>query len=460
MADEMQSKAKKDQSANNPANNSTNQSTNNSANNSTNQSTNNPANNSANQSTNKPQNNSQNNRTDRPANKPKNRRKIFTRTLAIVLSLALLVAIGLGIYTWYGQNQLKKLQTMTFEEMIALSTQGRQDARISVGIIRGPETEITVYGENAQVIPITANTPEHTYEIGSITKTFTASMICKALSEGKLSLEEPVSSYLPLEAGATAQNTYPTIQQVLTHTAGYPEYYLEWPFVKNFFRGGNPFTGVSQEMILAKAARPNSSSNSNPNSNANANANFDQPFLYSNFGYAVLGSVLETVYGKDYETLANEFAADDLGLANTRVSDGTGDLEGYWQWEKGDGYASAGVLVSTISDMVRYTQLHMSNTPAYLELGHEQLVQAEDSNPNYIALGIRINGIGASWMLDDTLGTIWHNGATGEFNSYLAFSPEKQVGVIILANQSPEDRVPATVMGVKLLEQELNVPGN
>ncbi len=459
MADEMQSKAKKDQSANNPANNPANNSTNNPANN--------PANNSTNQSKNKPANNSQNNRTDQPANKPKNRRKILTRTLAIVLSLALLVAIGLGIYTWYGQNQLKKLQTMTFEEMIALSTQDRQDARISVGIIRGPETEITVYGENAQVIP-TTNTPEHTYEIGSITKTFTASMICKALSEGKLSLEEPVSSYLPLEAGAATQNTYPTIQQVLTHTAGYPEYYLEWPFVKNFFRGGNPFTGVTQEMILAKAAHPNSNarpnsnsnSSSNSNSNANANANFDQPFLYSNFGYAVLGSVLETIYGKDYDTLANEFAADDLGLANTRVSDGTGDLEGYWQWEKGDAYASAGVLVSTISDMVRYTQLHMSNTPAYLELGHEQLVQAEDSNPNYIALGIRIDGIGASWMLDDTLGTIWHNGATGEFNSYLAFSPEKQVGVIILANQSPEDRVPSTVMGVKLLEQELKLLGN
>ena len=46
---------------------------------------------------------------------------------------------------------------------------------------------------------------------------------------------------------------------------------------------------------------------------------------------------------------------------------------------------------------------------------------------------------------------IWHNGGTSNFNSYIAFDKEKQLGVVILSNLSPSYRIPATVMGSKLI---------
>ena len=46
---------------------------------------------------------------------------------------------------------------------------------------------------------------------------------------------------------------------------------------------------------------------------------------------------------------------------------------------------------------------------------------------------------------------IWHNGGTGNYNSYLGFNPETGTAVVVLSNLVPNYRVPATVLGVKLL---------
>lgn len=66
-------------------------------------------------------------------------------------------------------------------------------------------------------------------------------------------------------------------------------------------------------------------------------------------------------------------------------------------------------------------------------------------------MGIYIDAIGTGWMIDNHNGIIWHNGATSHFNCYLGFDKENQVGVVILSNLSPNYRIPATVMGIKLL---------
>ena len=46
---------------------------------------------------------------------------------------------------------------------------------------------------------------------------------------------------------------------------------------------------------------------------------------------------------------------------------------------------------------------------------------------------------------------VLHNGGTGHYNSYLGFSPEKQCAVVVLSNTAPSYRIPATVIGSKLL---------
>lgn len=65
----------------------------------------------------------------------------------------------------------------------------------------------------------------------------------------------------------------------------------------------------------------------------------------------------------------------------------------------------------------------------------------------------RVDAMGMAWIIDNEHGFIWHNGATGNYNSYLGFCPETGTAVVVLSNLSPGFRIPATVVGIKLLEE-------
>ena len=62
-----------------------------------------------------------------------------------------------------------------------------------------------------------------------------------------------------------------------------------------------------------------------------------------------------------------------------------------------------------------------------------------------------MNEIGMAWLIDNKNGIVWHNGGTGNYNSYLGFNFETKTGVVVLSNLAPNYRIPATLLGVKLL---------
>lgn len=237
--------------------------------------------------------------------------------------------------------------------------------------------------------------------------------------------------------GLPEGNTYPTIEELLTHTSGYKGYYLESPMVSNFFNGRNDFYGVTKEMVSDKAG------------NLNMNkASYD--FVYSNYGYAVLGLVLESVYETEYTSLLNDFAQNELCLTSTQISDKSGDLGKYWDWKEGDAYLSAGAVTSNIEDMLLYAQMQLEDN-SYFSDCHNSLKSINASTEMYKTMGIHMDEIGMSWILDSKNNIIWHNGGTGNYNSYLGFNPETGTAVVVLSNLAPNYRVPATVLGVKLL---------
>ena len=61
--------------------------------------------------------------------------------------------------------------------------------------------------------------------------------------------------------------------------------------------------------------------------------------------------------------------------------------------------------------------------------------------------------IGMAWIIDSRNGFVWHNGGTGNYNSYLGFDKESSTAVVVLSNTAPGYRIPATVLGVKLLNE-------
>ena len=347
------------------------------------------------------------------------------------LTVALIVILIMAGLVSYAKIQMRKVSDLSFEQALEYTTRDNPDAVITVGIIKDGRMSYKVYGENGRELPDEL----HTYEIGSLTKTFTAALVNRAILEGKINIDESIEKYLLLPAG----NGYPTIRELLTHTSGYKGYYFENPMIENHLKGRNDFYGISKDAVYIKMSKLSM-----------GNDRYD--YRYSNFGYAVLGLLLEEVYGEDYTALLNEFAADELGLSDTHVSDQNGDLGNCWEWNEDDAYISAGAVTSNIADMLNYAQLQLDNDPDF-DNCHKSLRKIDASTKAYEAMDIRMDEIGMAWIIDEENGIIWHNGGTGDYNCYLGFEPGEGKAVVILSNLSPDYRIPATVMGVKLLKE-------
>lgn len=359
-------------------------------------------------------------------NRIKKSMKIFTIVIIIVIIIA---ALAIGSMMIYGKKQISKIPELTFTEALKYTTKDNADAVITVGIIKDGQSSYKVYGENGKELPA----EPHIYEIGSLTKTFTAALINKAIIEGKISLDDTIDHYLVLPNG----NVYPTIKELLTHTSGYKAYYFESPMISNFLKGRNDYYGITREMVLQKAC------------NLNMNKE-NYNFSYSNYGYAILGLVLEKVYDNDYTALVNSFMQNELELTDTKISDKSGDLGNYWDWQINDAYLSAGAITSNISDMLSYAQMQLEYNPYFYEC-HNSLKTINASTKDYTTMGINMDKIGMSWIIDNKNGIIWHSGGTEDYNSYLGFNLETGTAVVVLSNLAPNYRIPATVLGVKLL---------
>ena len=126
------------------------------------------------------------------------------KVLLIAVATVCCVSTALIGMMLYGKHQMNKIPGLTFEEALIYTTKDTPEAVITVGIIKDGESWYTVYGEDGKILPEEL----HTYEIGSLTKTFTAALVNKAVTEGKISLSDTIDQYLSLPEG----KKYPTIR--------------------------------------------------------------------------------------------------------------------------------------------------------------------------------------------------------------------------------------------------------
>ena len=350
----------------------------------------------------------------------------------MVIIFAGLAVIGLtfaGLFIFM-KKQMAKIPSMTAKECLDYTLKDKEDAIITIGIIKDGHTSWDVYGKDGKKI----SSKLHTYEIGSLTKTITATLICKAADEGKICIDDTIDKYLDLPQ----DKEYPTIADLLTHTSGYKEYYLESPMVKNFFTGKNSFYGISDEMFLKRIARVDVSK-------------ADKSWRYSNFGFATLGQILEAVYDCEYTGMANEFLLEQ-GMGNSHISTGDGDLGKYWDWEKDDAYIPAGAVVSDIEDMLIYAG-HQFDEDGLFSKMHNSLKEVNATPSDWEQMDIHVDAMGMGWIIDETNGIIWHNGGTGDYNCYVGFCPETKTAVVVLSNLSPGYKIPSTVIGIKKFKE-------
>ncbi|MDJ0496268.1 MAG: serine hydrolase domain-containing protein [Acidimicrobiia bacterium] len=305
-------------------------------------------------------------------------------------------------------------------EAVSSGMEGMEAVGLTVGVqCNQSPTYVTSYGtaDLADDIPAGAET---VYEIGSVSKQFVAYEILQLETAGVLSRQDAVGNYLPW-LPADWQGT--TISQILSHTGGIPDHFAifaadpDTPFDWTRSYSATEIVAAFIEIEEALAAPPESE------------------FIYSSTGYAVLAAIIETVTGQPFEVAMERDVFIPVGLDNTRLCwvDSEGLATGYNIGPDGpvagpvlpDGWLSGGAgICSTTGDMIQW-QHHLVAHEFYPAMSTSATLTDGTAIP--YGLGLHLDNIGER-------PSIFHEGGTVSFSSWLAYYPESGFTVALLSN--------------------------
>lgn len=276
----------------------------------------------------------------------------------------------------------------------------------------------------ASSAPMTADT---LIQVGSVTKIFTASLVADLVAEGRLRWSDSLAERLP---GVVIRPDLAgiTLEELVTHTARLPANPPNRVDVGGIMR---PY-GIAQ--LYASLADPA--------------VKLVQPGrTYSNWGYALLGHIIEKATGKRFEELLNERIFGPLGMANSKIALSAADERRlavhYWpedtplvarpRWVFGE-VAGFGGITSTAGDLVKFLRYQIrpeGRTDVLDTDGIQSLRSVRTLGSSWQAGG------GRGWLVvrdsDGTI-TIEHSGEVDGHSSYIGFSPDSGVGVAVAAN--------------------------
>ena len=294
-----------------------------------------------------------------------------------------------------------------------------------IGIVQDGARQLFVYG---------AANEDSIFEIGSISKTFTALILAQMVEQGKVKLEEPLRELLPKGTVAKPAGLEITLLDLATQHSGLPRMPDNFhpadpqdPYAD--YRPANLYEFIAKQGVSRPA---------------------DARFAYSNLGLGLLGQALSNRAEVSYPELLKTQITIPLGLTDTAVKLSPEQARRFEQgydaqhhpahpWSL-DALAGAGAIRSTASDMLTYlaAQLHLeaakylgeriANAPSTtlvraLQLSHQ--LRADVAPDMKIAL---------AWLYDEKTGNYWHKGATGAYSSYAFFNPKRDYAAFVLFN--------------------------
>jgi len=264
----------------------------------------------------------------------------------------------------------------------------------------------------------------YVYPIGSVTKTFVASLLAKFVHEGKMSLDDSISKYI---SGLDSGRYYPTLKRLAAHTSGYATRLGANAIMKIFVDevkesfgiggGYNPYNLSVEEMI--RIVRKN------------LVADKDYKWNYSNFNYALLGYAIGVASGQGYWKTMDDFLLNDLGMSNSYTGIRQGNIPAYnWNnknvghwFETKDFAAPCGDISATAEDLLTYAKLNMNEEPPYLALCHQKYTESKTYD------------MGLAWhMIKGNNSMIFHTGQTSTPLTWLMISKEYKCAYVVLLN--------------------------
>ena len=262
---------------------------------------------------------------------------------------------------------------------------------------------------------------ETVYEIGSITKAFTATLLAEALLSNRLMLSTPIGDLVPDLDIPERNGKKITLEQIATHHSGLP--FMPSNMDKESANPHAAYNAKKLKEFLASYELPRDPG---------------ELFEYSNLAYGLLGYALAESAQTTYGALLDQRIFRPLGmtLSGTELTDKMRSHLATGHDEMGnpapnmnlDAMAGAGGICSTANDLVLFLKANM-DIEANRLTSEMKLVQ------NPLAKINEKTRIGLAWVITDR-GIIFHNGRTDGYTSFLGFTSDRRKGVVVLSNNS------------------------
>lgn len=278
------------------------------------------------------------------------------------------------------------------------------------------------------------------FEIGSVSKTMTAALLAELIKQGKASLDDPLSDYLP--AGTRVpefEGKKILLRHVVTHTSGLPVL----PSRLGATGTDDPYVNLTEDALLASLG------------DVTLTATPGSRFEYSNFASMLLSYAVARRAGEDFETLVDTQLFAPLKMDGAYIQQlptGIRAAQGHSPnrkpvsaWNFSTNLAGVGGVRATLDDMVKYVQGELgqpatSITPA-LKLSQQQVSKTPAMAMNWMLLPVAGRNVHV------------HEGGTGGFSSFVAFDNERQRGVVILSDTTWNSLGSLGTLGLHLVDK-------
>ena len=304
-----------------------------------------------------------------------------------------------------------------------------------IGIVDGSKCYAKGYGQISLDEPVpTVPDVDTIYEIASVSKTFTGTLLGELAARGELAVTDPLEKFMPSGIAVPQyEGQKILLRQLSTHSSGLPRLPTDfWDVAAP--TPNNPYKNYTREHFerfldsYQLTVAP------------------DTRYEYSNLAASILGYAMERKTGRTYEQLVQERIGQPLGMEHTAVEltdvmrerlapPYNGEKKPDSNWDL-PGFAGGGGLRSSVRDMLRFAQAAAGVFEVFPELAekpdHPLIVGMKTASETHYDVPEQ-QRMGLGWHLTAS-GDLFHNGQTGGYHSFIIVDPKSHRAIVILTN--------------------------
>ncbi len=304
----------------------------------------------------------------------------------------------------------------------------------SIGIYKDGKSYMAHFGELDRG---KGNTPndDTIYEIASVGKTFTGTLLAQAVLDGKVNLDEDIRKYLNVDYPNLEFEEQPlTLRHLATHTSGLPR---EFPDAAKLWEKPDENLPFKLEELAKNYNKTKFFADLHK---INITILPGSEYAYSNGGPNLIAHILENVYKESFDELLEKNIYKKAGMTSTELKLGKKQLKRLANGYDDKGrlmphfatplWGAAGGYKSTLPDLMKYLEFQFGKENAVALKNYEMLEGSENSYQTYFW---RVNKIG-----DDSNRISAHGGAYGT-QTWIAYYPKLKTGIVVITNESDQN---------------------